>query len=109
MTDYSPKAITVDGVAPTINNAAAGDKLLGASDRSFLNVNNGSGVSVTLTITVPGSTGYNVTNPVKTFTIGAGTQMDIPILAAYSNPADQNRVALSWSATTTVTHSYKRI
>lgn len=109
MTDYSPKAITVDGVAPTVNNAAAGDKLTNPGDRCWLNVKNGSAGSVTLTITPAGKTGYNVANPVKTFTLAAGAELDVPVLAAYGDPADSGKVALTWSATATVTFSYKRI
>lgn len=108
-TTAGPTAITVDGVAPVINNAGSGDKISGAGERVWVNVNNGSGVSVTLTITPPGKTGYNVANPAKVFTVAAGAQRDIPILAAYADPADSNLVSLVWSATTTVTWAVKRI
>jgi hypothetical protein len=35
--------------------------------------------------------------------------MDIPVLAVYANPADSNLVSLTWSSTTTVTWSVRRI
>lgn len=105
----SPKAITVDGVVPTPNNAASGDKVASPGRGVFINVANGSGASVTLTINPPGKTAYGVSNPAKTFTIPAGGQMDIPMLAEYGDPADGNQVSLSWSATTTVTWAVKRI
>lgn len=108
-TTAGPKAITVDGVAPTINAAASGDKISGAGDRVFLNVANGSGSPMTVTITPPGKTGYNVANPSKVFTIAATSQKDIPVLSAYADPADSNLVALTWSSTTTVTWSVRRI
>lgn len=108
MTDYAPKAITVDGTIPTVASAAAGDKLTSPGERRFLWVKNGSGSPITLTITPSGTTGYNVANPAKVFTIAAGAERDILILAAYGNPDDGGKVALTWSSTTTVTHSYKR-
>lgn len=108
-TTAGPTAITVGGVAPVSNVAASGDKISGAGDRVFVNVANGAGVSMTLTITPPGNTAYAVANPAKVFTIPATSQMDIPVLAVYANPADSNLVALTWSSTTTVTWSVRRI
>jgi hypothetical protein len=109
LTTYNPVAITVDGVAATYSNAAAGDKVSGAGPNTWITVKNGSGASVTLTITPVGKTGYNVALPVKTFTIAASGEKDIPILAAYGNASDSGLVALSWSSTTTVTFAVKRI
>ena len=108
-TTAGPTAITVDGVAPVINVAASGDKISGAGDRVFVNVANGGGSPMTLTITPPGNTGYNVANPAKVITITNGTQKDIPVLAAYGDPADSSLVTLVWSATTSVTWSVRRI
>lgn len=109
MTTYSPVAITVDGVAATYSTAAAGDKVSGAGPNTFITVKNGSGASITLTITPSGKTGYNVALPAKTFTVAASGEKDIPILAEYGNASDSGLVALSWSSTTTVTWAAKRI
>lgn len=109
MTTYSPVAITVDGVAATYNNAAAGDKVSGAGPNTWITVKNGGGSTLTLTITPAGKTGYNVDLPAKTFTVAASGEKDIPILAAYGNASDSGLVALSWSSTTTVTFAVKRI
>lgn len=108
-TTAGPTAITVDGVAPVINIAASGDKISGADDRTFVNVANGGGAPITLTFTPPGSTAYGVANPTKVVTITNATQKDIPVPKAYANPADSNLVALTWSATTSVTWSVRRI
>jgi len=108
-TTAGPTAITVGGVAPVVNAAASGDKISGAGDRVFVNVANGAGASMTLTITPPGTTSYGVAYPAKVWTIGATSQLDIPILAIYANPADSNLVSLTWSSTTTVTWSVRRI
>lgn len=105
----TPKAVTTDGVAPQINNAASGDKVTNPGKGVWVNVRNGSGASITLTITPPGKTGYGVTNPAKVFTIAASGEMDIAMLAAYGDPADSGRVAFAWSSTTTVTWAAKRI
>lgn len=108
-TTASPTAITLAGVAPAINSAASGDKVSGAGDRVWMNVANGAGASMTVTITPPGSTVYGVANPAKVFTIPATSQLDIPMLPAYANPADSNLVSLTWSSTTTVTWSVRTI
>lgn len=109
MTTYAPVAITVDGVAPTMNTAAAGDKVSGAGDGVFVTVKNGAGASMTLTITPSGNTSYGVAKPAKVFTIPATSEKDIPLLAEYTNPADSHLVAFTWSSTTTVTWAAKRI
>lgn len=109
MTTYAPVAVTLNGVAATYNAAAAGDKVSGAGDNTWITVKNGSGSPVTLTITPTGNTGYGVALPVKTWSIAATGEMDIPILAAYANPADSSLVTLAWSSTTTVTWAAKRI
>lgn len=108
-TTAGPTAITVSGVAPVINAAASGDKISGAGDRVFVNVANGGGSPITLTITPTGNTSYGVALPAKVFTITNATQQDIPVIADYANPSDSGLVTLVWSATTSVTWSVRRI
>jgi hypothetical protein len=108
-TTAGPTAITTDGVVPVSNVAASGDKISGAGTGVFVNVANGGGSPITLTITPSGNTAYGVANPAKVFTIANATQKDIPIPAIYANPSDSNLVTLVWSATTSVTWSVKRI
>lgn len=107
-TTAGPTAITVDGVVPISNVAASGDKISGAGNRVFVNVANGGGSPITLTITPTGNTGYGVALPAKVFTIANGVQRDCPVLADYANPAD-GLVTLVWSATTSVTWSVRTI
>lgn len=109
MADYTAVPITLNGVAPTINNAAAGDKILAPGDRKWLNVANGAGASMTLTITPSGNTDYGVAKPAKVITIPATSQKNIPVFAEYGDPADSGKVTLVWSSTTTVTWSYLTI
>jgi hypothetical protein len=109
MADYSPTAVSVDGVATSSHSAASGDKLTDPGDRRWLRVTNGGGSSINLTITPPGTTGYNVANPAKVIAIANGASKLIPVLASYGDPADGGKVALAWSATTSVTFEYNRI
>lgn len=106
MADYAPDIITVTGVTPTPRTAASGDKLSSPGDHKLLRVINGGGAPITLTITVPGSTAYGVANPVKTYSVTNATSKTIPIYQVYGDPADGGKVALSWSATTSVTFEY---
>jgi hypothetical protein len=109
MTDYDPAAVTVDGVAPSVHSAASGDKLTSPGDGRWLRIINGSGSSITCTITPPGTTSYNVDNPDKVFTVANGASRLVPVLRAYGDPADGGKVALAWSATSSVTFEYNRI
>ncbi len=108
MADYSPDAVVHSGTAPNVRSAASGDKLLDPGDRRVLRVVNGGGSSITLTIAVPGTTAYGVANPAKTVTVPNGATRYVSILAAYGDPSDGGKVALSWSATTSVTFEYTR-
>jgi hypothetical protein len=106
--DYAPDSIQIGGTTANVRSAASGDKLTQPSDHSELRVTNGSGAPITLTITVPGTTLYGETNPTKVITITNATSKYIPIPALYGNPADAGKVALTWSATATITFEYVR-
>ena len=108
MADYAPEGISIDGTTPTARSAASGDKLTDPGDGRMIRVINGSGAPITLTITPSGLTSYNVANPTKVVTITNGTAKMIPVVAAYGVPTDAGKVALTWSATATVTFEYTR-
>jgi hypothetical protein len=108
VTDYAPDSIQILGTTASIRSAASGDKLTQAGDHSALRVTNGSGAPITLTITPPGTTQYGVANPAQVITITNATSKYIPIPASYANPADAGKVALTWSATATITFEYIR-
>ncbi|MGI5233842.1 hypothetical protein [Actinoallomurus sp. CA-142502] len=108
-TTATPKAITVDGVTPTYNTAASGDKVAAGGRGVFVTVKNGGAAPVTLTVNPPGKTQYGVANPAKTWSIAAAGEQDIPMLAAYGDPSDGGRIALGWSATASVTWAAKQI
>lgn len=108
MADYTSEAVTHAGIVPTVRTAAAGDKLTDPGAGRVLRVTNGGGASITLTITPPGNTSYGVANPAKVITIANGVTKYISVLAEYGNQADAGKVALTWSATTSVTFEYVR-
>ena len=108
MADYAPEGISIDGTTPTVRSAASGDKLTDPGDGRMIRVINGSGAPITLTITPSGLTSYNVANPTKVITITNATSKMIPIPAAYGVPTDAGKVALTWSATATITFEYTR-
>jgi hypothetical protein len=106
VTAYAPDLIIHSGVTPAIRTAASGDQLTNPGDHKILRVINGAGAPITLTIAVPGTTGYGVSNPVKTVTVTNGTAKNVLILASYGDPSIGGNVALSWSSPTTVTFEY---
>lgn len=102
-------AITRDGVAVTYATASGGGDKVKPGEDVFLLVKNGSGSSLTVTITGVGQTGYGVANPNKTFTVGAGADKAIPLLREYGNPDDGGLAAIGWSSATSVTFAALRI
>lgn len=80
--------------------AGGGDKV---APGSTLVVRNGSGSSITVTVTVPGNTKYGVANPAFTKVVAAGaTTLLGPLPSDLANPSD-GLVAITYSAVTTVT------
>lgn len=108
MADYAPEGLSIDGTTPTVRTAASGDKLTDPGDGRVLRVINGGGAPITVTITPTGFTSYNVANPAKAISVTNATAKMIPIPALYGNPADSGKVALTWSATASVTFEYTR-
>lgn len=99
----APESVDLDGLAPTYHAASGGgDKVSRAGDDVALHVVNGSGVSVTVTITTPGSvSGHAIAD--RAVAVPAGEDRFIgPLTAAVFANADQ-QVDLAWSATTSVT------
>ena len=110
MATRTAQAVTVGGVTPTYHAATAttGDEVL-ADSRTFIHVKNGSGGSITLTVSGAGQTAYLVDNPDKEYTIGTGAEQLIPMLPEYGDPADGRLVTFVCSSVTSVTFSVVRI
>lgn len=102
-------AITRDGVAVTYATASGGGDKVKPGDGVFLLVKNGSGGSLTVTISGVGQTGYGVDLPDKTFTVAAGADRAIPMLAAYGDPEDGRLASIGWSSPTSITFAALRI
>jgi hypothetical protein len=96
--------ITNAGGAPTLGAAAAGDTAA-VGPGIELEVRNGSGSSITVTITTVGLLDSGDTYPNKVYTVAAGGEARIPLLSPnYRNATDQ-LAHLTWSSTTTVTRA----
>lgn len=100
------QTMTAAGLAPATSSAGgSGDTITLASptdDRSFLQVTNGGGSSLTVTFVDPGLTpaGSAATNP--TATVAAGATKLIPLNPKLINTST-NVISVSYSATASVT------
>ena len=103
MATRAPQVPTLNGGALTMYAAAAGDKVSGVTKPTRVLVHNDGDSSVTLTVTVPGNTAYNVAAPDKPFTIGANSYYVLTLLPVYRDAEDSYLISLTWSATTDVT------
>ncbi|MEU4410764.1 hypothetical protein AB0F88_40190 [Streptosporangium sp. NPDC023963] len=106
MATYSAEAISAAGTVLTERTAAAGDKLV-YDTNAVLRIINGSGGSITATITVAGNNSYGQPNPDPVITVAAGATKAAIMLPQYVDPSD-NLIALTWSATPDVTFIYER-
>lgn len=107
MATYTAQAITRAGMVPTARTAAAGDKLTPDTNCSIW-VINGDASSKTLTFTNPGTNDDGEANPDPARTIVNGTTQAISVNPKWADPSD-GLIALTWSATTSVTFYYVRI
>lgn len=80
--------------------AGGGDKVPVGSK---LYVRNGSGVSITVTVTVPGNTKYGVANPAFTKAVAAGATTQFGPFPADLGAVSDQLVGIAYSAVTTVT------
>ncbi|MEW2161445.1 hypothetical protein AB0912_00310 [Streptomyces sp. NPDC007084] len=109
MANLTPQTISLAGLGPSYANASAGGDKVGAGERIFLHVKNGSASPVTVTLTATGSVrGQSVAN--LTVTVPAsGDRMIGPLPAdLLASPVD-GLVAVGYSATSTVTVAALRI
>lgn len=92
---------SVLGTTLTQNAASATDKV---TPGSTLIVRNGSGVSTTITVVVPGNTKYGPAAPDYTFNVAAGAMAAIgPLPQDLADPADSYLITIQTSPTTSVT------
>jgi hypothetical protein len=100
------QTITAAGLAPaTVSAAAGGDTvaLASATDAgSFLQVTNGGGSPITVTLADPGTTPAGNTTTAPAVSVAAGATKLFPLNPALVN-SSTNLVSISYSAVTTVT------
>lgn len=97
-----------DGIDINLGDAASGD-VARTGDRLGLLVQNSSGSTVTVTLAVPGNTVTGEAQPDNPIPVAAGALRIIPLLSVYADPADNRRVAISYSATTNVKRAVVRL
>lgn len=107
MATYTAEAITRAGMVPTARTAASGDKLAPADNASIW-VINGDASSKTITFANPGNNEDGEANPDPARTVVNGTTKAISVNPKWADPSD-GLIALTWSATTSVTFYYVRI
>ncbi|MER6942491.1 hypothetical protein ABT294_00585 [Nonomuraea sp. NPDC000554] len=107
MATYTAEAITFAGTVPTSRTAAAGDKLT-PDDNAFIRVTNGGASPVDVTFAVPGNNEDGEPNPDPKRSIATGATKAIRVNRRWADPAD-GLIALTWSATTSVTFTYERV
>lgn len=98
---YSQISIAGTLAAPVA--ASAGGDKVAPNDRGFLDVNNGSGASITVTVDVPGNTKYGQAAPDVAVAIAAGARRRIGPFPADLAQAADGLVAITYSAVTSVT------
>lgn len=104
MAQITTFTVTNAGGAPTFAAAAAGDTAA-VGDGIELEVRNGSGSSITVTIACVGVLDSGDSYPNKVYTVLAGGEARIPLRSPnYKNATDQ-LAHLTWSSTTTVTRA----
>jgi hypothetical protein len=103
MAEITAQVVTVDGLAIIFEAAASGDTASCGAGYT-LHVRNGDSSSHDVTIAVPGTLATGDAYPDKTYSIAAGAQVAIPILAVYKDPSD-GLAHLTWSATTSMTRA----
>lgn len=104
ISSFSP---SIAGTAPTYGNAASGDTAeVGAG--LWLVVRNDDAASKTVTIATPGLLTTGDPYPDKAYTVAAGGEAWIPLIADYRDPSD-GLAHITWSATTSVTRAVVRM
>lgn len=103
MATLSYSQIAIAGTLKATTAASAGGDKVAPNDRGFLEVANGGGSSITVTIAVPGNTKYGQAAPDVAVAVANGTTRRIgPFPADLADPSD-GLVAITYSGVTSVT------
>lgn len=102
MAELPVLTLTDDGVKPTLVAVSASDTArIGDGVRNFAVYHNGSGSSVTVTVTGQGTTEYGGDLPDNVLTVAAGAELWIPLRRDYSDGT--GHAVITTSSQTTVT------
>lgn len=107
MATYTAQAIGAAGTVLTVRTAASGDKLT-PDDNCVLWVINGDSSSHDVTFAVPGTNEDGEPNPDVVRSVTNATSKGIKVNRKWADPSD-GLVALTWSATTSMTFYYVRV
>lgn len=109
MATVSTEVVDIDGLGATYNAASGGGDKFTPGDRVFLHVVNGSAASITATAATPGTiVGQSI--PDAQCTVPAGAErLWGPFPARLFAGQVDGLVAVTWSATTTVTFAAVRV
>jgi len=104
ISSFSPSKV---GTAPTFGNAAANDTAeVGVG--LWLIVKNASAGEVDFTIATPGLLTTGDAYPDKVYTVAAGAEAWVPLIADYRDPTD-GYAHITWESTTSVTRAVVRM
>lgn len=99
MSAVNPQLVQIAGTTPTYNAASAGGDTFPTSDRTWIHVKNGSGGSITATLTTPGTVG-GLAIADAAIAVPAGAERLIgPITPSLFG----DTAAIAWSASASVT------
>jgi hypothetical protein len=102
MATLPTQVIGQTGAAITFSNANSGGDQCATGSDVLLLVKNGSGSSITVTLTTPGTVDGDLSIADRTLTVAAGATSGIPVTDRYRDPAT-GLAAIGYSSATTVT------
>lgn len=110
MADLAKQAVVQTGLSPAFAAAAGGgDKLPNPTSKAWLVVKNGGGAPITVTVATPRTdprTGLAETDAIVSVTNAQERWIGPLHPEVYGDPADSGKVAVTYSAVTSVTVGY---
>lgn len=106
------QSIPDDGLAAVMTAPNADGDIADCGSGEFATIENGSGVSITVTVVTP-SAPYGLALADRAITIAAGVTKDIPLKRYYKQPADAvtgpGQCLIDYSAVASVTRAIKKL
>lgn len=105
----TPVQAQITGAVSTLAAADVAGETFRPDDRAILQVTNGSGASITVTVIVPGNTRYSQAEPDIAVVVAAGTSRAIGPFPNDLGDPTTGLVNVTYSAVTTVTRALVRV